>query len=90
MTERMAERPLFIDPIAVSGGDEVDDAPAPRWFLLVALVLLGIAAYYAGAFWSGTRETSPHRFQPGREVYERVGTGAGTGGTPAPAPADGH
>ena len=69
----MTERPLFIDPIAVGGGDDVDDEPAPRWFVLVALVLAGIAAYYAGTFWSGPRET-PHRFEPGRHVYEQVHT----------------
>ena len=72
----MTERPLFIDPIAVGGGDDVDEAPAPRWFVLVALVLLGVAAYYAGTFWSGPRETSPHRFQPGLEAYEHVGAEA--------------
>lgn len=72
----MTERPLFIDPIAVGGGDDVDDAPAPRWFLLVALLLAGIAVSYAATFWGGPREESPHRFQPGREVYEQVGAAA--------------
>jgi hypothetical protein len=68
----MSERPLFIDPIAVGGGDDVDDAPAPRWFVLVALALLALAAYYVGSFLDGPRDTSPHRFKPGREVYEQV------------------
>lgn len=70
----MTERPLYIDPITVSAGDEVDDAPAPRWFVAVAVLLLAIAAYYLGSFWSGPRASSPHRFQPGREVYEQVQT----------------
>jgi hypothetical protein len=68
----MAERPLFIDPILVGGGDEVDDAPAPRWFVLAALALLAVAAYYLGSFAGGPRDSSPHRFTPGREVYEQV------------------
>ena len=68
----MTERPLFIDPIAVGSGDDVDDTPAPRWFMLVALVILGVAAYYLGTFLNGPRDSSPHRFQPGREVYEQV------------------
>lgn len=68
----MTERPLFIDPITVRGGDDVDDARAPWWFVAVALVLLAVAAYYLGSFWSGPRGSSPHRFQPGREVYERT------------------
>lgn len=71
----MTERPLFIDPITTDTGDDVDDHPAPRWFLTVALVILAIAAYYLASFLSGPRESSPHRFQPGREVYERVGSG---------------
>ena len=68
----MTERPLFIDPIAVSGGDDVDDAPAPWWFVVAAVVVLAVAAYYLGSFWSGPRASSPHRFKPGREVYEQV------------------
>lgn len=68
----MTVRPLFIDPIAVGGADDVDDAPAPRWFVLVALVLLATAAYYLGSFIDGPREESPHRFEPGRGVYEQV------------------
>ena len=70
----MSQTPLFIDPIAVGSGDDVDDAPAPRWFMLAALALLGAAAYYAATFWEGPRDTSPHRFEPGREVYEQVST----------------
>jgi hypothetical protein len=70
----VTERPLFIDPIAVSGGDDVDDVPAPAWFLVLAIVLLGVAVYYLGSFWSGPRSSSPHRFKPGREVYEQVTT----------------
>ena len=78
----MTERPLFIDPIAIGGGDDVDDAPAPRWVLLVALLIAGIAAAYAATFWSGPRESSEHRFQPGREVYEQVTSGGAA--TPEP------
>ena len=70
----MTERPLFIDPIAVGTADDVDDAPAPRWFVAVAVVLLAIAAYYLGSFWGGPRASSPHRFTPGHEVYEQVST----------------
>ena len=70
----MTERPLFIDPIAVGAGDEVDDAPVPRWFVLVALALVALAAYDLGSFFDGPRDSSPHRFQPGREVYEQVTT----------------
>ena len=69
----MTERPLFVDPLAIGAGDDVDDARAPWWFVAVAVVLLGVAAYYLGSFWSGPRDSSPHRFQPGREVYEQVG-----------------
>lgn len=68
----MTERPLFIDPIAVGGGDDVDDAPAPRWFALVALALLAAAGYYLGSFLDGPRDSSPHRFESGVEVYESV------------------
>lgn len=68
----MTDRPLFIDPISVGGGDDVDDMPAPRWFALVALLIVGIVAYYLASFWNGPREDSQHRFQPGREVYEQV------------------
>ncbi|HEV2890884.1 MAG TPA: hypothetical protein VGX28_10975 [Frankiaceae bacterium] len=58
----MTERPLFIDPIATGDGDEVDHNPAPRWYLALALLILGIAAYYLAAFSDGPRESSPHRF----------------------------
>lgn len=70
----MTERPLFIDPVNLHGDGEVDDADVPRWFLLVALLLLGIAAYYFSTFLSGPRHSSPHNFEPGREVYEQVGS----------------
>jgi hypothetical protein len=66
-------RPLFIDPIAVGSGEDVDDAPAPRWFVLVAIAVLAVAAYYLGSFLDGPRSSSPHNFQRGREVYEQVG-----------------
>jgi hypothetical protein len=75
----VTERPLFIDPIAAGDGDEVDDNPAPRWFLLVAVALLALAAYYLASFLNGPRDSSPHRFERGREVYEQVGT------SPSPA-----
>ena len=70
----MTERPLFIDPVLVAEGDGVDDARAPFWFVAVAVVILAIAVYYLGSFWSGPRSSSPHRFEPGREVYEQVST----------------
>jgi hypothetical protein len=70
----MTERPLFIDPITVGDGADVDDAPAPRWFVVVAIVLVVIAGYYAGSFWSGPRASSPHNFDSGTAVYERVAT----------------
>ena len=70
----MTERPLFIDPVNLGGDDEVDDVPVPRWFAVVALLLFGIAAYYLATFLSGPRESSPHNFRPGREVYEQVGS----------------
>jgi len=69
----VTERPLFIDPIATGSGDDVDDNPAPRWFAIVALVILGVAAYYLASFMGGPRESSPHRFENGRQVYEQVG-----------------
>lgn len=69
----MTERPLFVDPIAVGSGADVDDAPAPWWFVAIALVVVAVAAYYLGSFWSGPRSSSPHRFDRGREVYEQVG-----------------
>jgi hypothetical protein len=68
----MTERLLFVDPIAIGAGDDVDDARAPWWFVVVAVFVLGVAAYYLGSFWGGPRDSSPHRFQPGREVYEQV------------------
>ena len=68
----MTERPLFIDPITVGDGADVDDAPAPWWFAVVALVLLSVAGYYLGSFWSGPRPSSPHNFEHGRTVNERV------------------
>jgi hypothetical protein len=67
-------QPLFIDPIAVGSGEDVDDAPVPRWFVLVAIAVLAVAAYYLGSFLDGPRASSPHNFQHGAEVYEQVGT----------------
>ncbi|HVF05545.1 MAG TPA: hypothetical protein VNA20_11955 [Frankiaceae bacterium] len=81
----MTERPLFIDPITVGTGDDVDDEPAPRWFALVALLILAAAAFYAVSFWGGPADEAPNRFQPGLEVYERVTAPEGGGATPAPA-----
>jgi hypothetical protein len=68
----VTERPLFIDPITVGSGDDVDHAPAPVWFVVVALVLLAVAAYYLGSFLDGPRATSPHTYQHGASVYEQV------------------
>lgn len=70
----MTERPLFIDPITTGDGDDVDDNPMPRWFAPVAVLILAMAAYYLAAFMDGPRETSPHRFDRGHEVYEQVGS----------------
>ena len=64
----MTERPLFIDPITTGTGDDVDDNPAPRWFVAAALVILVVAAYYLASFVNGPRESSPHRFDHGAEV----------------------
>jgi hypothetical protein len=68
----VTERPLFIDPITVGSGEDVDDAPAPRWFVVAALVLLTVAGYYLGSFLNGPRDSSPHNYRNGAEVYERV------------------
>jgi hypothetical protein len=68
----VTERPLFIDPITVGEGADVDDEAPPRWFVALALVLLVAAGYYVGSFWSGPRASSPHDFDSGRAVYERV------------------
>lgn len=62
----MTERPLFIDPVAIGSGDDVDDNPAPRWFVLVALVLLAAAAYYLGSFLDGPRDSWRHDLDHGR------------------------
>jgi hypothetical protein len=70
----VTERPLFIDPVDVGGDGEVDDADVPRWFAVVALLILAVAAYYLATFLGGPRDSSPHNFQPGREVYEQVGS----------------
>jgi hypothetical protein len=89
----VTERPLFIDPIVTGEGDEVDENPAPRWFLLAALVILVAAAYYLGSFLSGPRASSPHRFEHGREVSEQVRpdepapSASGAAPSPSPAPA---
>ena len=69
----MTERPLFIDPITIGSGDDVDDAPAPAWFVLVALAILAVAGYYLGSFLDGPRGSSPHTYDHGAAVYERVG-----------------
>lgn len=69
----MTDRPLFIDPITVGSGDDVDDAAAPVWFVVVALVILAVAAYYLGSFLDGPRATSPHTYDRGAAVYEQVG-----------------
>lgn len=66
-------QPLFIDPIATGSGEDVDDAPAPRWFVVVAIALLAVAAYYLGSFLDGPRASSPHNFEHGAAVYEQVG-----------------
>jgi hypothetical protein len=68
----VTERPLFIDPITVGAGDDVDHAPAPLWFVVVALVLLAVAAYYLGSFLNGPRASSPHNFEHGSAAYEQV------------------
>lgn len=81
----MTERPLFIDPITVGSGDDVDDEPAPRWFALVALVILAAAGFYAASFRGGPGDDAPNRFQPGLEVYERVNAPEGGAATPTPA-----
>lgn len=65
-------QPLFIDPVVVGAGDDVDDAPAPRWFVLVALVLLALAAYYLGSFLDGPSDSSRHTYKSGVSVYEQV------------------
>jgi hypothetical protein len=67
-------QPLYIDPITVGTGEDVDDAPAPRWFVVAAVALLAVAAYYLGSFLDGPRASSPHNFRRGAEVYEQVGT----------------
>ena len=67
-----ADRPLFVDPIALAEGDAVDDAPAPGWFWFVALVLLVAAVYYAFTFWSGPRTSYRHDFEHGRATTEQV------------------
>ena len=70
----MTERPLFIDPIAVGTGDDVDDERAPFWFVLVALAILAVAGYYLGSFLDGPRASSPHNYKSGVAVYEQVRT----------------
>lgn len=71
----MTERPLFIDPITTGDGDDVDDNPAPTWFVAVALVILGVAAYYVASFSGGPRESSPHQFDRGAEVAAETAEG---------------
>lgn len=71
----MTERPLFIDPIALGEDPAVDDAPAPAWFRLVALLLLFTAAYYAFTFWNGPRDTYRHDFRHGQTVNQPPGDG---------------
>ncbi len=66
----MSEGPLFVDPITVSAGDDVDDGGVPVWFTVVALALLATAAYYLLTFWDGPRLSSPHDFVDGRTAYE--------------------
>jgi hypothetical protein len=68
----VTERPLFIDPIALSAGDDVDDGGVPLWFTVVALALLATAAYYLLTFWDGPRLSSPHDFVDGRTAYENA------------------
>ncbi len=67
----MTERPLFIDPITISAGD-VDDAPVPAWFVVVALLILAASAFYLVTFWEGPRLSSPHDFVDGRTAYEQA------------------
>ncbi|HEU0129489.1 MAG TPA: hypothetical protein VFQ85_00680 [Mycobacteriales bacterium] len=65
-------QPLFIDPVVVGAGDDVDDAPPPRWFVLVALLLVGLAAYYLGSFLDGPPKSSRHTYESGVSVYEQA------------------
>ena len=68
-TTPWGDRPAYVDPVDTAGG-EVGDAPAPRWFRLIAVVLLGLSGYYAVAFADGPELTSPHVFIHGVEGAE--------------------
>lgn len=60
------DRPAFIDPVPEISGGEVGEAPAPRWFTLVAgLVLAASLAYLAGQI-SGPKLSWRHDFESGR------------------------
>ena len=73
------DRPAFIDPVHDDIGEELGAGRAPRWFVLLSVVLLVATGYYLGAFWSGPRLSSPHNFVHG------VQPAAGASAEPSPS-----
>jgi hypothetical protein len=78
------DRPVFIDPVLDSVGEELGDGRVPRWFALVAALLLGTAVYYLVAFGDGPRLTSRHNFGPGHATWLEQTTGEVAGEHSAP------
>ena len=64
------DRPAFIDPAPELSGGEVGEARAPRWFVVVAIVLLGLAVAYLVSQVSGPKLSWRHDFVSGTEATE--------------------
>lgn len=70
------ERPVFIDPVSTAGED-VGDAPIPRWLKLVAVLVVGAAGFYGFSYPDGPSPDSNHTFLHGSSGEPPAATSGG-------------
>lgn len=75
----MTERPLFVDPAPAVTGGEVGEAPVPRWFVLVAVLVLAVSAYVLVTLIGGPKVSWRHDFESGRDAVPATAGGASSG-----------
>lgn len=66
----MSDRPAFIDPPPEIAGGEIGEAPAPRWFVVLAVLILASSAVYLVAQLGGPKLSWRHDFVSGQEATE--------------------